>query len=212
MNCTEINVLFDDYVDGLLPASDAGKVAEHLQACPSCREQEANLRGLIDAAARLPRTVEPERDLWLGIRERIQAFEKTQFQRPARLRPLLVSLAAAALLVCAAGIYLAIAARGPSENASLSAYRYLGSHETALECVRDCDALRQVLTNRADRLSPETRQALNSEIQTFDKAMGELGAALAADPKNEQLRDLLVQLVFKEVRFLNQAAQLPDDA
>ena len=56
-------------------------------------ENDAEFRELLDAAAKLPKSIEPPRDLWPGIEARISAKRERR-----RVRWLLVPLAAAALL------------------------------------------------------------------------------------------------------------------
>jgi len=60
------------YVDGSLAATERGAVESHLTGCASCRVETDELRALLAAAGELPRAIEPERDLWAGVEERIR--------------------------------------------------------------------------------------------------------------------------------------------
>jgi anti-sigma factor RsiW len=71
MDHREIRELLDDYVDGALSWPDRRIVESHLAACAGCRADYDALVALTAATAALPRSIEPRRDLWPGIAERI---------------------------------------------------------------------------------------------------------------------------------------------
>jgi anti-sigma factor RsiW len=58
--------------DGSLAATERSAAEAHLAACASCRAEVEELRTLLVAARGLPRAIEPERDLWAGVEERIR--------------------------------------------------------------------------------------------------------------------------------------------
>lgn len=61
----------NDYVDGLLDGSEAAEVERLLAESAEARATVDFLRALRVQAARLPESVQPERDLWPGIRARM---------------------------------------------------------------------------------------------------------------------------------------------
>lgn len=63
--------LLPDYVDGYLSDEEQAAMNEHLRSCETCRGEAAELEALLARARELPEGVEPERDLWPGIAERI---------------------------------------------------------------------------------------------------------------------------------------------
>jgi hypothetical protein len=71
MNHEHIVQRLQDYLDGVLPAREAGEIEAHLLACESCREEFTELRRLVDLAADLPEEIQPGRDLWAGIANRL---------------------------------------------------------------------------------------------------------------------------------------------
>jgi hypothetical protein len=63
--------LLNDYVDGVLSEADARQVEEALERDPDLLRAEQELRAIVSEAADLPRSIEPNRDLWPEIQERL---------------------------------------------------------------------------------------------------------------------------------------------
>jgi hypothetical protein len=63
----------DDFIDGLLAAEERRAVERHLDECSRCRAEAEWLTSLRAEVARLPRQIDPPRDLWAGIAARIGA-------------------------------------------------------------------------------------------------------------------------------------------
>lgn len=112
MDHREAAALLDDWIDGTLHPERAAEVEAHISRCDACRAEAEELRSLRRAAARLPRSIEPGRDLWPGIAaaiggdgdvtERPSALRRRRTGRAARLLRVgapPVAVAAAALLV-----------------------------------------------------------------------------------------------------------------
>src|SRR5512147_3322753 len=97
------------FLDGALAPGPAAEVRDHLAHCPSCREEEARLRGAIAALASLP----PAPDIPPFFATRLEARlreERGRSRRPGLLgwlgglaasfpRPRLAVVAAAVVLV-----------------------------------------------------------------------------------------------------------------
>jgi len=66
--CPDFEEKLNDYLDGLLAPAGREEVERHLRECAGCRESLAALKSLGERAASLPRSLEPDRDLWPGIR------------------------------------------------------------------------------------------------------------------------------------------------
>lgn len=113
----------DEYVDGELDSQEARSVEQHLESCVTCRRQVESLRELLSRAGELSRSIQPERDLWAGIRERIERPDRDVipirrgFQRwwvPAGTW----QAAAAAVLLVAATATVTWRVAGSGSNAS----------------------------------------------------------------------------------------------
>lgn len=63
--------LLNSYVDGALDGAAREAAERHLAGCAACRRDVERLRALVTNAAALPRSIEPERDLWPGIAPRL---------------------------------------------------------------------------------------------------------------------------------------------
>jgi Putative zinc-finger len=108
LNCEQFSDRLADYLEEELPEVVRAAMESHADVCASCGALLADLAVLRDHAAALP-ALEPSRDLWAGIGERIDArvlpleipVVRRSAARRAWVRP---AVAAAALVLVTAGI------------------------------------------------------------------------------------------------------------
>lgn len=74
MNCTHVQSMLSDFVDGRLTGSQTQAVQGHLACCEICSRQATALESL-DAVLARAIPCEPQRDLWGMVQERIHAKE-----------------------------------------------------------------------------------------------------------------------------------------
>jgi anti-sigma factor RsiW len=109
LDCDEFAAKLADYLDGDLPALGRDAMDAHASTCAECRQLLSELQSLRVDAASLP-LLEPSRDLWAGIAERIDArVLPLDAPRAARMTTVRRSwrhpaVAAAALVLITAGI------------------------------------------------------------------------------------------------------------
>ncbi len=73
MNTSEhIDDLLQGLLEGELDVKSAARAEEHLERCERCRTEWDALRGLVADVQALPRTIDPPRDLWGGIENRLR--------------------------------------------------------------------------------------------------------------------------------------------
>lgn len=207
MTCDEVDGRLDDYVDGSLPEGEFQEVELHLASCAACREQERRLRLILAQAHALPREVAPPRDLWAGVRERIEAGRGW---RPPGWAT--VGFAAAAALVAAVGVTLL---RSSPEPASVTPVATtparldpgsIGAAEQEYE--QAATALMAALQERRETLSPETIASVEKNLEAIDQALAEVRAALERDPGNKELTRMLVSTHRKKVDTLRRVVRL----
>ncbi len=150
---------------------------------------------LNSAIKRLPREVQPDRDLWPGIDARLKPRRAVQ--------PLWTYSMAASLVlaVAAGGLWFGIGmhqkaatpqetvATGPSNPAT-----------DAYFAQRAAYAEKSVQT--ATDLSPATRGVILKNLRIIESSMQDMQAALDKDPNNPRLRALLFDLYQNEARLL----------
>jgi anti-sigma factor RsiW len=109
MTCDQFAERLADYLEGDLPAAGRDAMDAHASTCAECRQVMAELESLRVDAASLP-LLEPSRDLWAGIAERIDArVLPLDASRPARTTTVRrtwrhPAVAAAALVLVTAGV------------------------------------------------------------------------------------------------------------
>lgn len=181
------------------------------------RIDQAKLDELAAAVARLPRSIEPPEDFWPAIRAGIASTPVrvvAWWQRPAIL--------AAAALVLVAGSSLATLAvvrgsesRAGTRGASAVEASPRGSDATLAQFTRvETDYIRTVnelsaaLEARQSELAPGTIVKLRESLKVIDAAIVEARAALAADPSNKHLTEILSATYEQKVDLIRRTTEM----
>jgi predicted anti-sigma-YlaC factor YlaD len=222
MNCHQVNAILDDFVDGAVSNDQRAQVARHLESCDECRASEARLRALLAKLRALPREVEPPRDPWLGITRRIMAEKvvEADFAARARRRYLLGAAAvAAAAVIVGIGVVTAVLVRNeratrvagsvqhPATSAVMPASLGLAQAQATYAAARG--QLLAALEARKGTLSPQTLAVVERNVRIIDRAVAEMQAALARDPANREIPELLVAAYQQEIDLLQRVTSLP---
>ncbi len=172
------------------------------------------------AAAQLPRELAPERDLWPRIAARIRTEGRASTGRGWRLA---VGLAAALALVSLSSlITLRISGGGadpeishvvPPGEAIGPMMAFGPDHELGPKYRRARNALTVDLEARLQALPPPTREIVERNLGQIRGAVAEINAALAVDPDNALLQQLLMATYQDELDVLTEvnrmAASMP---
>jgi len=217
-NCDQILSMIDEFIDGVLAESDAADARSHLDACPSCRAEVESALQLQAATKSLPRSNDPERDLWPGIAGQIEdrRVVSGDFEKPPapRFRKAWMAAAAAAILVFSVSLaYRVGLERGRPQTAEMppvesfyvqAAYGDLG---TGLELARN--QLRSTLDERQKELSPETWSVVMENLLVIDNAISRIEVALADNPNDGRLNRQLAMAYRQQINLLQRATRLP---
>ncbi len=195
MTGPHMEVKLNEYVDGTLAARERATVEAHLADCAGCQAAIVELRALLTAAAALPKSIPPQRNLWTAIETRIVQRATWNVQR----RWWRGALAAAAVLVIALGLYrllppFAAPYRPAGEGAGWAAVQ--------ADFDRASDELELTLATERERLRPETVALLERNLAVIDVAIAESRAALARDPANGELRRFFAAASRQKVELL----------
>jgi predicted anti-sigma-YlaC factor YlaD len=221
MTCDEVRDRIDDYVDGELPEAEFQETELHLARCEECRAEERAVRAVVARAAALPREVAPARDLWPEVAVRLGTGEglRVVAPRPRFLGMTAPGWAAAAAVILAAGAWLA-RERGPAPMSTAAVAPTATTMPVSLtvgmpavleaerEYQRAAATLMAALDDPKAGLAPETRAALNANLETIDAALAQVRAALQKDPQNAQLARLLTSTHQKKIGALQRMVRL----
>lgn len=220
-DCDQLLSKLDDLVDGALDEADAQTVRTHLESCDRCRnEVDLGVR-LREATRALPRSIEPERDLWPEIagdidqRRVIHRF----FEQPTAAAPrawLKIAAAAAVLIASVTIAYMMGLDRARPEIAesrpveigyTLTAY---GDYSSDMEEARNL--LRAGLEQRRDELSAETWSVVMDNLSVIDEAIGRIETAMDENPGDGRLNRQLATAYKRQIDLLQRATRLPAEA
>jgi hypothetical protein len=171
----------------------------HLTQCASCRLALEQMRRLLADSRVLPREIQPSRDLWADIAPRLAP----RAAAPAGRRPWLRSpaglAAAAVLLITVGGAIGATASRWlqPATNTTFTTARarYAAAAATLAEQLAADPAL----------LAATTRRVIAQDLGILDAAISEAETALAADPGNAALEQILLKREQQRIDLLERA-------
>lgn len=169
--------------------------------------------GRLDAAlARLPRSVEPSRDLWPAIEAGLES-------RTARPRQSWGWLAAAGVVVAVGSslITASLLREGRPEPARLAtdvgetpvvAAAFGPGNRVGPGYLATRRVLLRELEARIDRLPPEAQKSLERNLAELHRASAEINAALALKPGDPLLEELLLNAYQDELAVLASVNQI----
>jgi anti-sigma factor RsiW len=206
--------LLHDVADEAIADADRPAIEAHLAACPACTQEVALLRTLHAGLADLPRDIPPPAHVRAAVQAAIAvpgaATLATQRavrrQSAAHTRPHVLAAAAVVLIAASSAVTALVLRRPPaapplpaSDPAAIRHSPVRPEGPTPVVLVHDLERsyqseitqLQRVLADAQAVLAPETRRILEQNLEIIDRALLEAREALAADPSNDVLAELL---------------------
>jgi hypothetical protein len=220
-----IKHLLDDYVTGDLTDEARAPVAEHIEACDLCRSEIESLEAIVARARELPRTVEPPAEAWSAIRGAIARDESAMragkhFVRVGNRRTsyLVAASVLLAALLSSAGTawYLNARNSGPNAEVASASNALSGTTPATLAAftveennyLRTASRLQDLLDQQEGSLAPETVAQLRASLHAIDDAINEARSALARDPANGLLVEMLSSNYRQKVDLLRRSTEM----
>ena len=221
-----IRYLLDDYVTGELTEDARGPVADHIAACEICRAEVESLKGILARAADLPKAIDPPAEAWLNIRamidrdkEAVATHHGTSGQEFWRRPYVLAAAVVLAAVLSSGGTALYLTARDHGAGSSRAIVNNSGS-EGAVPAtlvaftieennyLRNVAVLQDLLDQQEAALAPETVAQLKASLRTIDEAIFEARNALARDPANKMLIEMLSGTYRQKVDLMRRTAEM----
>jgi anti-sigma-K factor RskA len=220
-----IKHLLDDYVTGDLTEEARPPVEEHVTTCALCAAEVESLKRILARAAELPKSIDPPAGAWSNIQSAISRDESAVRANNSVSRSGIWQrryvLAAAAILVAvlsSAGTVLymnghysgARSSRAVANNSSAEATPAALAAFTIEEnnYLRTASMLQDLLDQQEASLAPETVAQLKASLRTIDEAILEARNALARDPANKLLVEMLSASYRQKVDLLRRTTEL----
>ena len=186
MTCQDVDQQLDAYLDGTIAAGERVAIDAHLDQCAACRDALDAMRRILAESHTLPREILPARDLWLDLAPRLASRAKP----PAAWRSWPRSpagLAAAAVLLIALGGAIGATTTHWLRPATDTAFAVARARYTAATAI-----LAEQLAADPTLLAVTTRSVIAQDLGILDAAIHEAETALAADPGNAALEQMLL--------------------
>lgn len=170
-------------------------------------------------ARRLPAGIAPGRDLWPGIEAAIADDAAPRRSAPRGWNRLLAQAAAVVILVGGSSSvtwYVATSttdATSPADatqplTAQPVSTGFAGRYELGAEFIDARDSLASRLEEELDRLPPDTRSEVRQNIVRIRAAIHEINLALAEEPDNALLQELLISMYREELAVMRRVEGL----
>jgi hypothetical protein len=203
MTCLQLFDYLDRYHAGTLSRPEAEAVEQHLLGCAECAADFRFQRSLKGKTAALASGIAPEHELWPGIRDQIRGTPATvATARPPWLRTPWLIAATIVLMALSSGATLLLTRTGnqkPDGGSRDFQSTEVGYRQAADELLRNLQAHRKELGEPAF-------QVIEQNLHIIDQAIQETQAALASDPRNQQVTELLWASYEKKIDLLQRAA------
>ncbi|HET7613588.1 MAG TPA: zf-HC2 domain-containing protein [Gemmatimonadaceae bacterium] len=217
-----IRHLLDDYVTGDLAEDARVPVADHIAGCETCRVEVEDLRRILAKAAELPKWIEPPPVAWQSIRASIQREKLAVTEREERRvswwqRPsVLAASIIVAVVLSSGGTALYMNSRGNAPARPVAAAPVSTATPATLAAftieennyLRNVAVLQDMLDQQEASLAPETVAQLKASLRTIDEAILEARLALARDPANQTLIEMLSGTYKQKVDLLRRTTEL----
>ncbi len=227
----------NDYVDGLLSAQEAREVERALAASAEAQATVEFLRSLRARTGQLPDAIEPGRDLWPEIAERMVSAplaavgaEPVTYIVSGEVAPhrtwwpLLdgfqwATLGAAAMLLMVASSALTawmLSLPGRENVAGVPPAGVGSTVVSGLEGIRpaevgyalEIEQLMRVLYENRDTLDPDTVSTIETNLRVIDRAIDRVREALEEDPVNSGLARMLTKNYRHKLQLLQRANRI----
>jgi anti-sigma-K factor RskA len=220
-----IKHLLDDYVTGDLTEEARPPVEEHVTSCALCSAEVESLKRILARAAELPKSIEPPADAWSNIRSVISRDESAvraniPVSRSGIWQRRYVLAAAAILVAVLSSAGTALYMKGHYSGARSSGAVANNSSAEATPAtlaaftleennyLRTASMLQDLLDQQEASLAPETVAQLKASLRTIDEAILEARNALARDPANKLLVEMLSASYRQKVDLLRRTTEL----
>jgi hypothetical protein len=206
-----------DLADGDLALDVAAPIERHIAQCAMCRGELARLRAVIERARRLPASIEPPVGDWAALRSGLRQHSGSAPGRGHWIREWGLRAAAAVVLVAGSSALTVLALRArtpvhvPAVSPSPATVRAVPAAVRAVErsYADVLDELAATIGAQRGTLAPETVATLERSLRVIDEAIAEARAALASDPGNRALLDVLSANYEQKVQLLRRVSELP---
>lgn len=204
MTCAELRERLDAYAREALPEAEARAIEAHLSRCELCTVWLESEEPVLEGTARLPRSIEPDPAIWSELQGRLsrRGPERRAVGRRISAPAWVLAAAATILIVASAGV-TAVLTR-PGGNGAVAA----PGSPLELQYSSATADLMMELGRARSRLDPLTMAVIERNLRVIDSALVESRRALAGDPGNQALEQLVVAAWRQKMDFLRRAVAL----
>ncbi|MGQ0702683.1 MAG: zf-HC2 domain-containing protein [Gemmatimonadales bacterium] len=206
MTCRELRDRIEAYARGTLSPQESAAFEAHLTTCVACSAFLEVREPRLAATNELPEAIEPGSDLWPGIRRQLVARHSALGTRRVMLPGWLLAAAALLLIVGSSAITAVLLRPASSAERRAPSAEYRAELET--QYASATADLVAALEQARHRLAPATVATIERNLATIDSALAESRRALAADPGNAALEQLVVAVWRQKIDFLRRATAL----
>ena len=218
MTCYKSRKYISRSIDGDLSERESARLERHLGACGECRALQADLRKIVDGAARLE-TPEPSERVWLDIRAGLTREKpagaggrSADLRRPAfglglpALR--YAGVAAVALVLVITGVSIGRRlGRGPAPLGPEAREKYtLAKLDEAERFYQQAiKSLSEAFTAEKGTLAPQVAELFDRNLSVIDATIQACRRAVLEEPDDLEARNYLLAAYTQKLTLLDSA-------
>jgi hypothetical protein len=201
--------------DGTLDADRMREAYAHLALCGECAADVHRLRMVLMRTREAPAVIDSQEDLWPAIRSRIDRSKVVPLgvsiapgARVPQRRPWLAiasTAVAAALLIAALAEMQRWHPRDVAAEPRTTEAAFASAADSSRMYENEARRLLNELEMQRAMMSPAARASLDSDLVVIDRSIAELKDAVARDPRNVSLQQLLAASYRQKVELIERA-------
>jgi hypothetical protein len=198
MKCEDFKKSFYEFHDEMLDPIHTLEMEKHIKECEECSRINVRYKKFLGEFSNLPDSIEPEKDLWDGIKKSISDNNIRHINRfrIGRIRFLSIAASFAVMILFSAIMVL----YGRNNDADAKTLKQFDA--ASKEYVKAREELMTALHSKEGVLIHETIEVIENNLIIMDQAIGEIKLAIRKEPRNQSLVLMLADTYHKETDLL----------
>ena len=194
MKCEDYKKYIYDFHDQLLSNELNNEMESHLRECTDCFEVNKKYEEFLNKFSSLPKSIQPERDLWEDIKSKTAVKKNYNFNYKIKF----LAIAASFIFIILFSAIMFFYSR--NINSDTKILRHFNSASGEYNKARE--SLISTLHSKEVAINKETIDIIESNLLIMDQAINEIKAAINKEPDNQSLVLMLADTYHKETKLL----------
>lgn len=194
MKCEDFKKYFYDFHDHLLSNDLMKEMGSHIEECIGCREINKKYKNFLNRFSTLPKSIQPDRNLWENIKKRISIKKSFNFSNNYKFP----AIAASFIIITLFSVLTFY--NNYSKSSDTRILKQFNSASREYEKARK--DLVSALHSKEGIINKDTIDIIENNLLIMDQAINEIKTAINKEPDNQRLVLMLADTYQKETNLL----------